>query len=555
MRADGQPGQAAPAAPAASDKAPRALESAERDHLGRERQDLVARQRDLELREREEYEREFRRRCWIPPQDPRFDMMYFRHTGVNPFVRTEADALSTFGLDVDNASYTVTRAYLDRGQLPPEEAVRVEEFVNFFHQDYPPAGRDDFRIVVDGAPSPCHEGYYLLRVGLRARDVRPEDRKPASITLVIDVSGSMARENRLDLVKRAVRVLLDRLDPTDTVGIVTYTTYAQVALEPTRASRQELIESVLDELQPQQTTNLDQGLEFGYRMAREAYRPGAINRIVLCTDGVANEGITTAEGILDHVRREADAGIHLTAIGVGMGNYNDALLEKLADQGDGNYYYVDSMDEARRVFGERLTGTLQTVAKDAKVQVEFDPDTVSRWRLLGYEKRAIADRDFRNEAVDAGEIGAGHQVTALYEVRLADRIEQRDRDRIRDSGSGREERYVEDRLGVVRLRYREPESEGRAAGIVREQEQRFTMADLAPGFGRASDRLRLDAVVAEFAEILRGSYWARGDDLHDVARIADEVASHLGSDSDVQDFARLVRRAASLKLDREVGDR
>ncbi len=513
---------------------------------------LVGREHEVAReRERLEYEREFRHRCWIPPHDPTFDMMYFQHTGINPFVITSADALSTFGLDVDNASYTMTRAYLERGQLPPAAAVRVEEFVNFFRQDYPPADEGDFRIVVDGMPSPFREGYHLLRVGVRARDVRQSERKPAALTFVIDVSGSMGMENRLGLVKRALGVLLDRLEPSDTVGIVTYTTYAREVLEPTGAARRGLIESVIDELTPQQTTNLDQGLELGYRMARRAFRPGAINRIVLCTDGVANEAITNAEGILDDVRRESDAGIHLTAIGVGMGNYNDKLLETLADKGDGNYYYVDSMDEARRVFGERLTGTLQTVAKDAKIQVEFDPRAVERWRLIGYEKRALADEDFRNDAVDAGEVGAGHQVTALYEVMLAkgshpgtpwppDMIEKG----VRRWPPSEDDRA---RLGVVHLRWREPESEGRAAGLPREMERKFSLDDLSPSFERAPKRLRLDATVAQFAEILRDSYWARGGNLREVARLADQVADELPGDEDVQEFARLAQRAAALR--------
>jgi Mg-chelatase subunit ChlD len=364
-------------------------------------------------------EREFRARCWIPPRDPSFDAMTFRHSGVNPFVVTEADALSTFGLDVDNASYTMTRAFIERGELPPAAAVRVEECVNYFAQDYRAPADGDFRIAVDGAPSPFGEGYHLLRIGLRARDVRPAARRPAVLTFVIDVSGSMSREGRLELVKSALQVLLDELDADDTVGIVTYTSHASVALPPTPAARRALIGSVIAGLEPQNSTNVNEGLEYGYRVARQSFRPGAVNRIILCSDGVANESITVAEGILDDVRREADAGIHLTAIGVGMGNYNDVLLEKLADLGDGNYYYVDDLGEARRIFRRDLVGTLQTVARDAKVQVEFDPGAVVRWRLLGYENRAVADSDFRNDAVDAGEVGAGHQVTALYEVKLA----------------------------------------------------------------------------------------------------------------------------------------
>ena len=487
-------------------------------------------------------EREFRARCWIPPRDPSFDAMEFRHSGVNPFVVTAADALSTFALDVDNASYTMARAYLERGELPPAAAVRVEECVNFFAQDYRAPDEGDFRISVDGAPSPFGEGYHLLRIGLRARDVPAAARRPAVLTFVIDVSGSMRREGRLELVKSALRVLLDELDVDDTVGIVTYTTRADVALPPTPAGRRSLIAGVIAGLEPQQTTNVNEGLEYGYRMARDSFRPGAVNRIILCSDGVANESITVAEGILDDVRREADAGIHLTAIGVGMGNYNDVLLEKLADRGDGNYYYVDDLAEARRIFRRDLVGTLQTVARDAKVQVEFDPEVVLRWRLLGYENRAVSDRDFRNDAVDAGEVGAGHQVTALYEVKLATAFPRTSAESGVRRGSGAP-------LGVVRLRYREPESEGRQAGLARELSRSVTPRDLGRSFAAAAPRLRLDAAVAEFAELLRGSYWARGGDMGRVARLAGELADELPRDAAVADFARLARTAADLRRD------
>jgi len=291
------------------------------------------------------------------------------------------------------------------------------------------------------------EGYHLLRVGLRARDPREEPRRPANLVFVVDVSGSMAREGRLELVKEALRLLLDELEPGDTVGIVAFTTDARVVIEPTGVARRHALEAALATLQPERSTNVEAGLRLGYRMARAHYRAGGINRLVLCSDGVANEASTRAEEILAHVRRESDGGIHLSAVGVGMGNYNDVLLERLADRGDGNYAYVDDLAEARRVFGENLAGTLRTVAEDAKVQVEFAPDAVERWRLIGYENRRVADEDFRDDAVDAGEVGAGHQVTALFEVKLTARA-------LGVLETGRSRRDVT--LANVRLRYRAP---------------------------------------------------------------------------------------------------
>ena len=476
------------------------------------------------------------------PNDQVYDSMYFEHYGVNPFIPTDEDSLSTFAVDVDAASYTVARRYIDLGHLPPKEAVRVEEFVNYFRQDYPDFTDTDFRILVEGAPSAFRKGYGLLRIGLKARVVEDRDRRPANLTFVIDCSGSMHREDRLELVKQALHVLIGRLRPDDTIGIVTYQTSGQVLLEPTSVDAQngdlgELrddrntgrgrILDAIDRLRPDGSTNAEEGLRLGYDMARAHFRSDAINRIVLCTDGVANEGVTGADAILERVRREADKGIDLTAIGFGMGNYNDVLLEQLADKGDGNYYYVDRLDEAERIFVEKLTGTIQTIAKDAKVQVQFDPRLVLRYRLLGFENRDVADRDFRNNKVDAGEIGAGHAVTALYEIKLADRVE---------SGP----------IATVRLRYARPPQDADGAPDVREIESTFDAADLRSSVDRASPRFRLDAAVAEFAEILRRSFWAKEHRIADVLPLARRAAEEMRDDPDVREFARIVEKAADL---------
>ncbi|KAB2953554.1 MAG: DUF3520 domain-containing protein, partial [Thermoanaerobaculia bacterium] len=353
------------------------------------------------------------------PLDQPVGDMFFRPTGVNPFVDSAEDRLSTFALDVDTGSYTLARSYLERGSLPPAEAIRVEEFVNAQRYDDPAPRRGEFTLTAEGAPSPFAPGerYRLLRFAVRARDVAAWQRKPAVLTFVVDVSGSMDRENRLGLVKRALGLLLDELAPEDRVGLVVYGSNGRVLLPHTRDL--EAIRDAVARLVPEGSTNAEEGLRLGYDLADRGYRAGAINRLILCSDGVANVGATGPESILARIGREARRGIELTAVGFGMGNYNDALMEQLADQGDGAYHYVDTLDEARKVFVENLTGTLQTVAKDAKVQVEFEPAAVDRWRLLGYENRDVADRDFRNDRVDAGEVGVGTAVTALYEVRLA----------------------------------------------------------------------------------------------------------------------------------------
>ena len=487
------------------------------------------------------------------PNDEPYDSMFFRNYGVNPFIATDEDSLSTFAVDVDAASYTVARRYIELGHLPPAEAVRVEEFVNFFPQGYPKFENEDFRILVDGAPSRFGHGYHLLRVGIKGRQIAERDRRPARLTFVIDVSGSMEREDRLELVKQALRLLVNQLRDDDRVGIVVFGTDARVLLEPVTlgesvalvagvyrpaagvgddqaegglTGRRGILEAI-DWLHPEGSTNTEQGLLLGYEMARGQYRPEANNRIVLCSDGVANVGNTGPQSILERVRTEADRGIHLSTIGFGMGNYNDVLMEQLADKGDGNYYYVDDLAEARRVFVENLTGTLQTIAKDAKIQVEFDPSRVLRYRLLGFENRDVADRDFRNDKVDAGEIGAGHEVTALYEVKLAPRA---------DRGP----------IATVRLRYARPGREGGGAPQVREIAAEFRAAELSRRFEDASPYFRLDAAVAEFAEILRGSYWAKESRLTDVLPVARSAARGL-RESAAAEFVSRVEQAARIR--------
>jgi Ca-activated chloride channel family protein len=466
------------------------------------------------------------------PNDQAFDSMFFEHYGVNPFIDTEDDHLSTFAMDVDTASYTVARRYVNEGYLPPKEAIRVEEFINYFPQSYPGPEEDEgaFAIHLEGAPSAFGgDNYYLLRVGIQGKRIHDEDRKDAVLTFVIDVSGSMDRENRLGLVKRALRLLVDELRPSDQVGIVVYGSTAYPVLEPTRASDKERILRAIDRLQPDGSTYAEAGLREGYRMASRAFEPGAINRVILCSDGVANVGETGAEGILEVIAEHADGDITLSTVGFGLGNYNDVLMEQLADKGNGNYSYVDTLDEARRIFVENLTGTLQVIARDSKIQVDFNPEVVSRYRLLGYENRAVADEDFRNDEVDAGEVGAGHSVTALYELKF-----QKD---------------TEDAIGralTVHVRYQDPDD-----GQVREVAREFWRDEFHALFENASPMFRLTAAVAEYAEILRESYWAQEGSLDVVLVVAQFAGGALAADEalekEVAEFVWLVAKAKELE--------
>jgi Ca-activated chloride channel family protein len=470
-----------------------------------------------------------------PVNGQSFDAMFFEHYGVNPFLDPEDDRFSTFAVDVDNASYTLARSYLQRGVLPPKEAVRVEEFVNAFRHDYAPprdplvadrrwapSEQGTFAIHLEAAPSPFGSGLVLFRVGLKGKEVSMAERKPAVLTFVVDVSGSMEREDRLELVKRALLLLLDQMDRRDRVALVVYGSNARVVLPHTSLAERRVIEDAIDRLRPEGATNAEAGLREGYALADRSFERGLINRVILCSDGVANVGTTDAEGILGVVKREAGRGIYLTAVGFGMGNYNDVLMEKLADQGDGNYYYVDDLDEARRVFVENLTGTLQTIARDTKIQVEFDPDQVRRYRLLGYENRDVADRDFRNDAVDAGEVGAGHEVTALFEMKLD-----------RDAQSGP--------VATVRIRYEDPETHR-----VTEEARTLRAEDIHSRLDSADPSFRLDAAVAEFAEILRHSYWAKDGDLARVHGLAREAARSVEDSDSARELVGLIETAKRL---------
>lgn len=451
--------------------------------------------------------------------------MFFENYGVNPSIDTEDDNLSTFSLDVDTGSYTVMRNYLSDGNLPPAASVRVEEYVNFFAQGYssPPA-HQAFGISVDGAPSPFTqtERYQMLRVGIQGYEVDNNDRKDAALTFVIDVSGSMDMDNRLGLVKRSLELLVEQLRPTDTVAIVVYGTDARLVLHPTPGSKKGEILSAIYELRPEGATNAEAGLRLGYQAAMQGFMSGGINRVILCSDGVANVGETGADAILGEIKHYVEEGVTLTTIGFGMDNYNDTLMEQLADNGDGFYAYIDDMDEARRLFIDEITGTLQTIALDAKVQVDFNRDVVMRYRLVGFENRAVADDQFRDNTVDAGEIGAGHTVTALYEVKL----------------------YPEayGRIATVNMRWQDPDTRS-----VTEISRDFDTGQLAFDFHASDPYFQRAVVVAEFAELLKESYWAEESSMRDVYREAERIHEYLYHDDVMDEFVELVRKASQLK--------
>lgn len=458
-----------------------------------------------------------------PPNNNAYHDVFFQDYRTNPFIDTEDDHLSTFAMDVDTASYSVTRRILNDGYLPPQEAVRVEEFVNTFDYNYTPPSDEAFAVYIEGAPSQYGDGnrLQLLRIGIQGRVISDENRKDAILTFVIDVSGSMAFENRLGLVKRSLTLLVDQLRPGDKVGIVVYGSDARTVLPHTGIEARGEILYAINALQPEGVTNAEAGLRLGYTLAQQSAKAGSINRVILCSDGVANTGETGSDAILKKIRAHVEEGITLTTVGFGMGNYNDILMERLANDGNGSYAYVDSLSEARRIFVENLTGTLQLIAKDAKVQVDFNPQTVSRFRLIGYENRRLDHEDFRDDDADAGEIGSGHSVTALYEIKL------------HEGTNGK--------LATVFLRYEDPDNYN-----VTEISRDYFTSGLKSTFEAASVEFQLVASIAEFAEILRGSYWAQEGSLEAVQQTIAELQPQINNEQ-VDELSLLVSKAIDLK--------
>jgi Ca-activated chloride channel family protein len=344
----------------------------------------------------------------------------FVDAGTSGFVDPGDDPLSTFALDVDTGSYGVARSLLDQGVRPPPESIRVEEWVNAMEYDDPAPTDADLGVLAESGPAPgLDDGTQLVRVAVSAREVEPTARPRVNVTLVVDRSGSMDIRNRLGLVQSSLALLADRLAGDDTVSVGSFEDRAKPILQPTPVRDTDAILDAIEELEPGGSTNLEAGLRLGYDQARQAYDEDAVNLVVLASDGVANVGDTGPGSLSEKIAEEGSDGIHLVTVGYGMGNYNDHLMEQLADLGDGFYSYVDTFAEAERLFGTELTTTLTPVAAEARTQVAFDPELVTSYRLVGYDNREIADDDFEDLSVDAGELGAGHQATALYEVRLA----------------------------------------------------------------------------------------------------------------------------------------
>lgn len=440
---------------------------------------------------------------------------------VNPWVSAAEDPLSTFGLDVDTISYSRARQAINDGYLPDPSAVRIEEVVNAFDFGYDVTAdpEETFTITADAARWPWsadRDTRHLLRVAIATP--RPEGRQPTDLVFVIDTSGSMT--SLLPLVKDSLRILVNGLNGEDTVAIVEYSDDATPLLEPTPASDTDAILSVIDRLDTGGSTNLAGGLTTGYRLAERTNAPGRTGRVVILSDGIANVGATDPDSVLAQIEDAGDRGINLLTVGFGLGGFNDHLMEQLADRGDGFAAYIDTIDQAQELFGDRLVSTLEVLAVEARTQIEFRPAAVARYRLLGYENRDIADEDFRDDSIDAGEIGSGHSVTALYEIELA------------QGSTGP--------LAAVNLRWLDPES--REAVEISET---VDADEVVGDWESAPAGLRLAGTVAAWAELLRQSPHAAPDGLSGLVGEASRLAGAINDDR-VTEWAGLVARSAEL---------
>ncbi len=512
----------------------------------------------------------------------------------NPFATPLQEPLSTFSIDVDTASYSNMRRFLTQGNWPPVDSVRIEELVNYFSYDYAPPGADisnlksqisnskseisnlkseisnpdvPFAVHMEVAGCPWNADHRLVRVGLKGKEIALDKRPVSNIVFLIDVSGSMQPENRLPLVKAGLRRLIDQLGENDRVGIVVYAGASGLALDSTNATQKDVILSSLENLQAGGSTNGGEGIQLAYALARKHFIPKGTNRVILCTDGDFNVGVTNQDDLTRLIEEESKSGVFLSVLGFGMGNLKDATLEKLADKGNGNYAYIDTLREANKVFVEQMTGTLITIAKDVKIQIEFNPSQVGAYRLIGYENRMLAAQDFHDDTKDAGEIGAGHTVTALYEIVPPNKLPVQPKPVTEEKlkyqpakGSGvsfpppksdptsnldlprREKdsrpRDAANELLTIKLRYKQPDAD--KSSLIE-----MPLSDAGRSFGQASTDFRFAASVASFGMILRHSPHRGNATLDAVIELAQ---SSLGADKSGyrSEFVSLVRSAKAL---------
>lgn len=439
----------------------------------------------------------------------------------NPVKLVSEEPVSTFSVDVDTAAYSFVRRSLNDGVLPPKDSVRVEEVVNYFDYDYPLPDSADapFAFSANVTDSPWNPDTQLMHIGIKGFDIEPEEQPRANLVFLLDVSGSMGSPDKLPLLKKSMRMLVDGLDEDDTVAIAVYAGAAGAVLDPTPASEKAKIFAALDNLNAGGSTAGGEGLRLAYALAEQNFDADAINRVFLATDGDFNVGTVDDDSLEGFIERKRDSGVFLSILGFGRGNYNDRLMQTLAQAGNGQAAYIDSLNEARKVLHDDLQGALFPIAKDVKIQIEFNPQRVAEYRLIGYETRMLRREDFNNDQVDAGEIGAGHEVTALYEIaapdsdgRLIDEGRYAQNPGATDTASAQAEEF-----GLLRIRYKLPDEDESAL-----LERVVTTSDVV-AFDQAPQATRFAIAAAGFAQLLRGEPYLNEfgyDDVIDMAQAA-----------------------------------
>jgi len=440
---------------------------------------------------------------------------------VSPFVDTKQDKLSTFAIDVDTASWSISRRKLREGALPPKAAVRVEEWVNSFEYGYAGPGAKSeapFAVHFAAAPSPFEQGHHLVRIGIKGKQVQGAERVPVHLVYLVDTSGSMHSADKIGLAQKSLHLLTDSLHQGDTVALCTYAGSVREILAPTGAEQRAKIHAAIDQLTASGSTAMASGIDLAYSLAKRTLVKGHVNRVVVLSDGDANVGATSHEAMLKQIEQYKNEGITLSTVGFGNGNYQDTMMEQLADKGDGNYSYIDDEKQAKKVFVEQIDGLLQVIARDVKVQVELDPSVVEKYRLIGYDNREVADKDFKNDKVDGGEIGAGHSVTAIYDVVL---------------------KKTDVSPLSVHIRHKKPL--GSAPSV--ETVYAMPVSSMAKTFEASESSFRLAIAVTGFGEVLRESPFAKEWRLGTVASIAKSASIVPGEQGELLE---LVDRAKAL---------
>jgi len=467
----------------------------------------------------------------------------YAHYDNNRVILTKQEAVSTFSIDVDTGSYSNVRRLINSGHLPVADAIRTEELINYFnYQNQTPSGKHPFSVHTEVGPSPWSEGRHLLKIGIQAVDIEQQQLPPANLVFLLDVSGSMQSANKLGLLKKSLSLLVSKLRAEDSIAIVVYAGASGVVLEPTSGKHKQKITRALTQLRAGGSTNGGAGIRLAYQVAQQAFIKNGINRILLATDGDFNVGTVNFEQLLNLVEEKRKTGISLSTIGFGSGNYNDHLMEQLADAANGKYSYIDNLNEAQKVLVDEMTSSLKTVAKDGKIQIEFNPATVVEYRLIGYENRKLNKEDFNNDKVDAGDIGAGDSVTALYEISLVDSGSQ-----LIDPLRYQQQPTIDDvvnrsnELAMIKIRYKEPDQ---ANSLL--VKNIISRENIQTKLSQTSDDFRFAASVAGFAELLKGGQYQQDFGFDQLIKLSNTAK---GNDTFGyrHEFIQLVRLAASLK--------